>query len=88
MEIISNNKTAANTAEVEFKNSVDEFEAAVFNRAFDALYGFPVYRVGQTEYINTRHTVADVGFDTNFVSVDTAQAEASYFGQHFISPIF
>ena len=29
MEIISNNKTAANTAEVEFKNSVDEFEAAV-----------------------------------------------------------
>lgn len=29
MEIISNNKTAANTVEVEFKNSVDEFDAAV-----------------------------------------------------------
>ena len=29
MEIISNNKTAVNTAEVEFKNSVDEFENAL-----------------------------------------------------------
>lgn len=29
MEIISNNKTAVNTAEVEFKHSADEFEAAV-----------------------------------------------------------
>ncbi|MBD5116218.1 MAG: trigger factor [Ruminococcaceae bacterium] len=29
MEIISNNKTAVNTVEVEFKNSVDEFEAAL-----------------------------------------------------------
>ena len=29
MEIISNNKTAANTVEVEFKNSAEEFEAAV-----------------------------------------------------------
>lgn len=33
MEIISNNKTATNTAEVEFKNSADEFDAAV-NKAF------------------------------------------------------
>jgi len=29
MEIISNNKTATNTVEVEFKNSADEFDAAV-----------------------------------------------------------
>lgn len=29
MEIISNNKTAVNTAEVEFKNSAEEFDAAV-----------------------------------------------------------
>ena len=29
MEIISNNKTAVNTVEVEFKNSAEEFEAAV-----------------------------------------------------------
>ncbi|MCM1055163.1 MAG: trigger factor [Bacteroides sp.] len=29
MEIISNNKTAVNTVEVEFRNSVDEFEAAL-----------------------------------------------------------
>ena len=29
MEIISNNKTAANTVEVEFKNNAEEFEAAV-----------------------------------------------------------
>lgn len=29
MEIISNNKTAVNTVEVEFKHSVDEFEAAL-----------------------------------------------------------
>lgn len=33
MEIISNNKTAANTVEVEFKNSAEEFDAAV-NKAF------------------------------------------------------
>lgn len=33
MEIISNNKTAVNTAEVEFKSSADEFEAAL-QRAF------------------------------------------------------